>query len=97
MKKVRVSFYRRKTHLLMLVSAAQEKADDDDEDEDVASRFVARLLKHLIKGFLAKDKNVRYRVLQMVSELISHLGEIEYVISHSVSHTFFIIIKKKNQ
>ncbi|KIJ25339.1 hypothetical protein M422DRAFT_38823 [Sphaerobolus stellatus SS14] len=57
--------------------ASQDKTDEDQDDDDMASRFVARLMKHLIKGFLAKDKNVRYRILQMVSELIFHLGEID--------------------
>lgn len=33
-----------------------------------------------MKGFEAKDKNVRFRVLQIVSEMISTLGEIEYVL-----------------
>jgi hypothetical protein len=32
-----------------------------------------------MSGFMAKDKNVRYRVLQTVAEMVSHLGEIEYV------------------
>ena len=61
------------------VAAAEERGDKDDDEDTPASRFVARLLKHLLKGFLAKDKNVRYRVLQVVAEMISHLGEIEYV------------------
>ena len=54
--------------------------DDNDEDEDTpATRFVARLLKWLLQGFLAKNKTVRYRSVFIVSELISHLGEIEQV------------------
>ncbi|KAF8524376.1 nuclear condensing complex subunit [Hysterangium stoloniferum] len=57
--------------------AAEEKGDGDEDEDTTASRFVARLLKHLAKGFLAKDKNVRYRVLQIVAEMISHLGEID--------------------
>ncbi|GJJ15062.1 hypothetical protein Clacol_009337 [Clathrus columnatus] len=57
--------------------ATEEKTDDDDDEDTTASRFVARLLRHLLKGFLAKDKSVRYRVLQVVSEMISHLGEID--------------------
>ncbi|KAF8494799.1 nuclear condensing complex subunit [Gautieria morchelliformis] len=57
--------------------AAEEKGDGDENEDTPATRFVARLLKHLLKGFLAKDKNVRYRVLQIVAEMISHLGEID--------------------
>lgn len=65
--------------LLTLAVAEMEKnaGQDEDEDDTTASRFVARLLKFLFKGFLAKDKSVRYRVLQLVAEMVSHLGEIE--------------------
>lgn len=65
--------------LIEFILATEEKVSEDDDEETMASRFVARLLKHLMKGFHAKDKNVRYRVLQIVAEMISHLGEIEYV------------------
>jgi hypothetical protein len=34
-----------------------------------------------LKGFVAKDKSIRFRVLQMVAEMVSHLGEIECVFS----------------
>ena len=61
--------------------ALEEKDSDedgDDEDDDTyASRFTARLLRFLLKGFEAKDKNVRFRVVQSVTEMISHLGTIE--------------------
>jgi condensin complex subunit 3 len=36
------------------------------------------LLKYFLKGFQAKDKNVRYRVVCFVAEVISQLGELEY-------------------
>jgi len=68
-----------------------EAEDPDDDSETTAARFTARLLKFLLKGFLSKDKSVRYRVLQTVAEMVLHLGEIEYVnprtlepLSHSV-------------
>jgi hypothetical protein len=54
--------------------------DEDDDEETFASRFTAALLKHLLKGFVAKDKNVRYRVTQIVAEMILSLGEMEYVL-----------------
>ncbi|KAF4583522.1 hypothetical protein EYR38_002274 [Pleurotus pulmonarius] len=68
------------------VRHANEKASElkieDDEDADVdttASRFTASLLGHLLEGFEAKDKTVRYRILQMITEMVAHLGELEYV------------------
>jgi hypothetical protein len=53
---------------------------DDDDDETTATRFTRRLLKHFLKGFEAKDKNVRYRVVCFVAEVISQFGELEYVV-----------------
>lgn len=53
---------------------------EDDADDTIASRFVVRLLNWLLEGFLAKNKVVRYRCVCIVSEMISHLGEIEQVI-----------------
>lgn len=51
--------------------------DSTEEGDSTAARFTARLLKFLLKGIEAKDKNVRYRVLQTLVEMVSHLGEIE--------------------
>lgn len=52
--------------------------DDDDDDEDTfVSRFVSRLLKWVLRGFLAKDKNVRYRSVFIISEMVLWLGELE--------------------
>ncbi|KAG8947483.1 hypothetical protein FRC04_010664 [Tulasnella sp. 424] len=59
--------------------AAEEKQKDGETDEEdtTASRFVALLVKHLLRGFQAKDKNVRLRVLQCVAEMISSVGEMD--------------------
>jgi len=59
-------------------SSSSISAPKEDEDEDTpTSRFVSRLLNWLLQGFVAKNKVVRYRCIQIVSEMISHLGEIE--------------------
>ncbi|KAI0266182.1 nuclear condensing complex subunit [Gloeopeniophorella convolvens] len=56
----------------------EDNADDEDEDEEpTATRFTYRLLKHLLKGFEAKDKNVRYRVVHFVAEIVLQLGELD--------------------
>ena len=78
------------TYLLYLISicsatqgdAKKEESadDDDDDDETTATRFTHRLLKHFLKGFQAKDKNVRHRVVCFVAEVISQLGELEYAL-----------------
>lgn len=59
---------------------AEQTPPEDDEDEDTfVSRFVSRLLKWILRGFLAKDKNVRYRSVFTVSEMILWLGQLECV------------------
>ncbi|TDL22782.1 hypothetical protein BD410DRAFT_722164 [Rickenella mellea] len=49
----------------------------NSEDETVISRFITRLLKHLMKGFTAKNKNVRFRVVSLTAEIVSYLGELD--------------------
>ncbi|KAH9918855.1 uncharacterized protein B0H18DRAFT_937624 [Fomitopsis serialis] len=53
--------------------AAEEKGE---EEETTASRFVSRVLRFLLSG-CAKDKTVRYRVVQCIAEMIAHLDEID--------------------
>ncbi|KZT37030.1 hypothetical protein SISSUDRAFT_988304 [Sistotremastrum suecicum HHB10207 ss-3] len=56
---------------------AEPTSDDEGQEDTFATRLIARLIRHFLKGFVAKDKNVRYRCVQFVAEMISHLGEIE--------------------
>ena len=58
-------------------TAARQTADGEAEDATPISRLTSSLLKHLLKGFTAKDKNVRFRSTQFVATLMSGLGELE--------------------
>ncbi|KAG6907366.1 hypothetical protein DXG01_009187 [Tephrocybe rancida] len=58
-------------------SSISARLEEDADDDTVASRFVGRLLNWLLEGFLAKNKITRYRCVCIVSEMISHLGEID--------------------
>jgi condensin complex subunit 3 len=65
-----------------VIPAEEDKqGDDGDEDEDdtMETRFVGRLLEVLFKGFVAKDKSVRYRSVFLVAEMVAHMGELECV------------------
>lgn len=55
------------------------KDEDDDEVETPATRFVTILLKHLLKGFRAKNKIVRLRCCNLTALLIQNVDSIEYV------------------
>ena len=62
---------------LLLDTAARQAAEGEAEDATPISRLTSSLLKHLLKGFTAKDKNVRFRSTQFVATLMSGLGELE--------------------
>ncbi|KAH9921582.1 nuclear condensing complex subunit [Amylocystis lapponica] len=49
----------------------------DDDDDTPTSRFVSRILKFLLSGCPAKDKNVRFRVIQCLADMILYLGEVD--------------------
>lgn len=49
----------------------------DGAADSPASRLTSSVLRHLIKGFVAKDKNVRFRCAQFVATMITGLGELE--------------------
>ncbi|KDN38868.1 ARM repeat-containing protein [Tilletiaria anomala UBC 951] len=52
---------------------AGDDEDEDDEDDTTATRFVEILLKHCLRGFGAKNKNVRLRCCQLVALLVNNL------------------------
>ena len=56
---------------------SQPETKRDEDDETPASRFMERLLRHLLKGFPAKNKNVRFRCLSITAEMVGFLGEIK--------------------
>lgn len=48
---------------------------------------MARVFRHLLQAFLAKDKSIRYRAVQIVGEMLPHVGLMEYVNYIDVSFT----------
>lgn len=57
-------------------STQQENKADDDSDSP-ANQVAEYLLRHLLRGLQAKDKNVRYRVVQLIAYLVLFVGEID--------------------
>lgn len=39
---------------------------------------MARVFRHLLQAFVAKDKTIRYRAVQIVGEMLPHVGLMEY-------------------
>ncbi|KAH9836048.1 nuclear condensing complex subunit [Rhodofomes roseus] len=71
---------RNVTHLWRYATAQTQQnkqGNDATVDDTLAARFALRLLKWLLQGSTAKDKTVRLRSVSLVTEIISHLGEID--------------------
>ncbi|KAN0063607.1 chromosome condensation complex Condensin, subunit G [Thecaphora frezii] len=58
-------------------SKGGEPEEDEEEEDTPATRFTSLLLKHLLKGFGAKDKNVRLRCCGSVALLINGLESLD--------------------
>jgi condensin complex subunit 3 len=56
----------------------EEDIDEDEEEDSFASLFIKYLIHHLLRGIEAKDKNVRYRVVQLLAYLVYYIGEIDH-------------------
>jgi condensin complex subunit 3 len=56
---------------------AVNRPEGEEEVETTSSRFVTKLLRHLLSGMDAKDKNVRFRVTLLTVSMINGLGEME--------------------
>ncbi|KAH9924026.1 nuclear condensing complex subunit [Fomitopsis serialis] len=54
-----------------------QQEGDATMDDTPAARFTFRVLKWLLQGFDAKDKTVRFRSVCLVTEITSHLNEID--------------------
>lgn len=62
-----------------LLAAEGEDDDEEDDDDTPASRFCAALAAFLLRGFGAKDKNVRYRCCQTLAAMLPAMTDIELV------------------
>ncbi|KAF8547377.1 hypothetical protein OG21DRAFT_1479489 [Imleria badia] len=65
-----------------------KKEDDNDDDDATSARFVARLLKFLLEGFVAKDKIVRYRCVHLLTGMLcgpEDPSDVEDVLFHTLS------------
>ncbi|CDS02070.1 hypothetical protein [Sporisorium scitamineum] len=60
-------------------TAGEPQDDDDDEEEEdtTATRFSTLLIKHLLKGSVSKNKNVRLRCCGCVALLINGLEALD--------------------
>lgn len=55
----------------------KEDVNPDPEYEEVFSRFVDQFIRHILRGVECKDKNVRYRVVQLLAVIMDNIGELD--------------------
>ncbi|EIW69906.1 hypothetical protein TREMEDRAFT_30304 [Tremella mesenterica DSM 1558] len=68
------SFIHPEVRLMADMTSRQEGEEDA---ETASTRFVGKLLRYLLSGMEAKDKNVRFRVTLLTVSMINGLGEID--------------------
>lgn len=49
----------------------------DPEHGEVFSRFVDHFIRHILRGIESRDRNVRYRVIQLLAVIMDNIGEID--------------------
>lgn len=52
--------------------------DSDEEEESHIDAFIKYIIHHLLRGIESKDRNVRYRVVQLLAYLVNQILEIDY-------------------
>ncbi|PWN53081.1 ARM repeat-containing protein [Violaceomyces palustris] len=75
--------------------AGQDEEDEEEEEDTPATRFVSLLLKHLLKGFSSKNKNVRFRCCGSVALLINGLESLDEGLFQSLKT--FLLARAKDK
>ncbi|SCU98543.1 LAFA_0G18646g1_1 [Lachancea sp. 'fantastica'] len=59
------------------LEAIRDKQEEFDGKEKVFSRFVDQFIRHILRGVESREKNVRYRVAQLLAVIMDNIGEID--------------------
>lgn len=62
---------------LLIWTDLASRTEEQEDIETPYTRFVTRLLRHLLAGMEAKDKNVRFRVTLLVVAMVNGIGEMK--------------------
>ncbi|CAI4058875.1 hypothetical protein SKDZ_04G5270 [Saccharomyces kudriavzevii ZP591] len=60
-----------------LILAKGQDYELSNDEEGVFSRFVDQFIRHVLRGAESPDKNVRFRVLQLLAVIMDNIGEID--------------------
>lgn len=59
------------------VHIARNNQTGETQQEEVFTRFVDQFVRHILRGIESKDKNVRYRVVQLLAVIMDNIGELD--------------------
>lgn len=86
-------------YIAVFVGALNADADAEKGktlyDEESVSRFVNYMVLHLLRGVDSKDKNVRFRVVQLLGYLIIQLLEIDHEVYQALRAVLVARLKDK--
>lgn len=75
-----------------------EENDDEEEEEDgPVANLVDNMLRHLSIGMRAKNRNVRYRVLQILSYVLAHIGNLDIGLCQAIVDGLYLSLQDKEQ
>ncbi|CCC70779.1 hypothetical protein NCAS_0F02950 [Naumovozyma castellii] len=60
-----------------LLIQAQDQQNEDEEVDSTFSRFINQFVRHILRAIECKDKNVRFRVTQLLVVIMDNIGEID--------------------
>jgi condensin complex subunit 3 len=69
--------------------------DDEDEEDTPATRFVSILIRHLLRGFAAKNKNVRLRCCQTTALLVNGLESMDDELYEQLKAAFTLRLRDR--
>lgn len=73
----------------------EDGMNDEDHDETPGSEFIEFLVHHLLRGTDAKDKNVRYRVVQLLAYFVNYITEIDEELFQALHYSLRNRLKDK--
>ncbi|CAH6721892.1 condensin complex subunit 3 [[Candida] jaroonii] len=73
------------------------KNEDDEEEDEPVANLVDNMLRHLSIGMRAKNRNVRYRVVQILSYVLAHIGDIDLGLCQAIVDGLYMSLQDKEQ
>lgn len=72
---------------VFIANLFKNQQNDDSMEIDDTTRIANYLLNHLLRGVEAKDRNVRYRIIQLIAYLVNFIGDIDATVFTSLVHS----------